>query len=144
MAELINSYIQEGKIVPAEITVALLLEAMEKSGGSKFLIDGFPRDLQNIECWQLKMSHLVETQFLLFLDCPEDVMVSRLLERGKDSKRSDDNIESIRKRLIVYDQCTKPVVEHFRSKGLMRQVDSNRPHEEVFTEISIHVASANS
>ena len=51
LAEMINTFIAEGKIVPAEITVRLLRNAMEKSGAGKFLVDGFPRDLQNLACW---------------------------------------------------------------------------------------------
>lgn len=51
LAEMINTYIAEGKIVPAEVTVRLLHNAMEKSGKKKFLVDGFPRDLMNLQCW---------------------------------------------------------------------------------------------
>jgi len=49
---MINTYIKEGKIVPAEVTVRLLHEAMEKSGKTKFLIDGFPRNLENLQVWE--------------------------------------------------------------------------------------------
>ena len=48
---MINTYIKEGKIVPAEVTVRLLRTAMEKSGKNKFLIDGFPRNLENLQVW---------------------------------------------------------------------------------------------
>lgn len=51
LAEMINTYIAEGKIVPAEVTVRLLHAAMEKSGKTKFLVDGFPRDMDNLNCW---------------------------------------------------------------------------------------------
>jgi UMP-CMP kinase len=78
---MINTYIREGLIVPAEVTVGLLKAAMEKSGGNKFLVDGFPRDLDNLHCWQKGMSAVAEVSFLLFLDCPESVMLARLLQR---------------------------------------------------------------
>lgn len=55
LAEMINTNIKEGKIVPAEVTVGLLRTAMEKSGATKFLIDGFPRDADNLSCWQEQM-----------------------------------------------------------------------------------------
>ncbi len=77
--------------MPAEVTVRLLHEAMDKSGSSKFLVDGFPRDMQNLDCWTNEMSELCDVQFLLFLDCPTEVMTARLLERGKTSGRADDN-----------------------------------------------------
>jgi UMP-CMP kinase len=51
LADMINSYIKEGKIVPAEVTIRLLKQAMEKSGKTKFLIDGFPRNVENLSEW---------------------------------------------------------------------------------------------
>ena len=135
---MINTYIKEGKIVPAEVTVGLLRAAMEKSGATKFLIDGFPRDPDNLSCWKAKMSDIATDKFLLFLECPEDVMVSRLLERGKTSGRNDDNEESIRKRLVTYAESTQPVIETFRAQDKVKSVDSNRDIEVVFADVSKH------
>ena len=98
LATMINEFIRDGKIVPAEITVGLLKKAMFASGGKKFLIDGFPRNLDNLASWNSTMAHVSQTVFMLFLDCPEKVMESRLLKRGETSGRNDDNAESIRKR----------------------------------------------
>ncbi|CAM9525129.1 unnamed protein product [Chrysoparadoxa australica] len=81
LAEMINGCIKEGKIVPAEVTVGLLKTAMQESGKTQFLIDGFPRDPDNLSTWERIMSPLSETLCLLFLDCPEDVMTQRLLAR---------------------------------------------------------------
>ncbi len=163
---MINTYINEGKIVPAEVTVRLLHNAMEQalkeSNKNKFLVDGFPRDLGNLQCWTEKLSDLAETKFLLFLDCPTEIMVDRLvenfaghwsfsflpfalhrlLERGKTSGRSDDNIDSIRKRLVTYEESTRPIIEHFREQGKVRQVDSNRDIEVVYSEVAQHFSEA--
>lgn len=73
-AQLINQYIQEGKIVPVEITVRLLKKAMDASGKKKFLIDGFPRNLDNVNGWFDVIGETVHVAFVLFLDCPEHVM----------------------------------------------------------------------
>jgi UMP-CMP kinase len=142
LATMINTFIAEGKIVPAEITVRLLRTAMEKSGGSKFLVDGFPRDMANLRCWEENMSYIAEVQFLLFLDCPQDIMLDRLLERGKTSGRNDDNEVSIRKRFFTYEESTRPIIEYFRSIGKIRTVDSNRPLEHVFADVCLHFQSA--
>lgn len=140
LAEMINTNIKEGKIVPAEVTVGLLRKAMQTSGKDKFLVDGFPRDLQNLECWTKEMEPIAEVQFLLFLDCPNDVVVERLLERGKTSGRNDDNVETIKKRLETYESQTRPIIEHFRGLDKVRQVDSNRTEDEVFADVSSHFA----
>lgn len=141
LADMINTYIQEGKIVPAEVTVRLLRDAMESSNSDKFLVDGFPRDMENLACWNTIMSDIADVQFLLFLDCPNEIMVDRLLERGKTSGRNDDNIESIKKRLVTYDQSTRPIIEHFRGLGKVREVNSHRPIDDVYGEVAIHFAN---
>ena len=100
-AELINTYIKEGKIVPVEITVSLIKNAMQENigkGRHYFLVDGFPRNQNNLEGWDGIMRDFAEVSFVLFFDCPEEVMEQRLLSRGKTSGRADDNIESIKKR----------------------------------------------
>lgn len=137
LAEMINTYIAEGKIVPAEVTVGLLKAAMKKSEKSSFLIDGFPRDLNNLSCWEKNASEVV-VNFLLFLDCPAELMTDRLLERGKTSGRVDDNAESIIKRLKTYEESTRPIIERFAAAGKVRTVDSSRDMETVFADVSSH------
>jgi UMP-CMP kinase len=74
--KLIEEYIVNGKIVPSEITVALLEEAMVESGikGGRFLIDGFPRNEENLGNWVKMMGEQVETPFIINLECSEKVM----------------------------------------------------------------------
>ena len=94
------------------------------------------------ECWNQQLSELCHVQFLLFLDCPAAVMTARLLERGKTSGRSDDNEESIRKRLVTYENSTRPIIEYFRSIGKVREVDSHRPPDDVYAEVAVHFNNA--
>lgn len=70
--ELIERLIVEGKIVPSEITVGLLRTAMQSSGWAekRFLVDGFPRNQENVDVWNRIMTD-AEVEFLLFIDCPE-------------------------------------------------------------------------
>eukprot|EP00913_Durusdinium_trenchii_P008393 g7884.t1 len=102
--QLIESFIKEGKLVPVEIVVNLLKQAMEKRGWSqgKFLVDGFPRSFENMEGWKEVLGGKVNVKFALFFDCSEAVMEARILERGKTSGRADDNSEAIRKRLATF------------------------------------------
>eukprot|EP00002_Diphylleia_rotans_P008717 TRINITY_DN18721_c0_g1_i1.p2 TRINITY_DN18721_c0_g1~~TRINITY_DN18721_c0_g1_i1.p2 ORF type:complete len:200 (-),score=41.12 TRINITY_DN18721_c0_g1_i1:294-893(-) len=133
--ELIETYIREGKIVPVEITVQLLKNAMVASGGDKFLVDGFPRNVNNVEGWNSVMGDSATVEFVLFFDCPEAVMEARLLKRGETSGRSDDNIESIRKRFRTYINETMPVIEHFAKDGKVHQIDSTPTVEEVYVKV---------
>lgn len=135
--ELIEAYIREGKIVPVEITCNLLKRAMEKHGWDhgKFLIDGFPRNMDNLEGWKKATDGLVQEKFCLFFDCPESVMEERVLARGATSGRSDDNVESIRKRFKVFIESTMPIVEHFKEIGKLRVVKTDRVVPIVWEEI---------
>jgi len=136
LADMINTYIKEGKIVPAQVTVDLLRKAMAKSGNDKFLVDGFPRDLENKKCWDDTMGDVAEVTFLLYLACPQSIMLARLLERGKTSGRVDDNEDSIKKRFATYEAATRPIIEEFTRLGKTKEVDSNRDIELVFADVS--------
>lgn len=135
--ELIESYIREGQIVPVAITCSLLKRAMEGHGweNGKYLIDGFPRNMDNLEGWKKAMDGLVEEQFCLFLDCPESVMEERLLVRGATSGRSDDNLNSIRKRFKTFIESTMPIVESFKVQGKLRVVPTDQSVQSVWEAI---------
>ncbi|KAK9480095.1 adenylate kinase-domain-containing protein [Lipomyces japonicus] len=137
--ELISSYIQEGKIVPQEITIALLQAAMQeqisqaagnqKNNKARFLIDGFPRKMDQAVKFE---QDVAESEFTLYFDCSEQVMLQRLLKRGETSGRSDDNIESIRKRFTTFVQTSIPVVEYFRKQDKVIEVPCDKSKDEVY------------
>ncbi|KAK5806893.1 hypothetical protein VI817_001151 [Penicillium citrinum] len=135
---MIKEFITEGKIVPMEVTVALLSNAMAESlatnpppPGTKarFLIDGFPRKLDQAVFFE---KTVCPSELVLFLDCPEDVMESRLLKRGETSGRDDDNAASIRKRFRTFVETSMPVVEAFRAQDKVITVKATGTVEEVY------------
>lgn len=128
---MIQNMIKEGKIVPAEVTVKLLEKAMKESENDKFLIDGFPRNLDNRKCFESVTG--IEPQFILFFDCPEEEMERRLL--GRNQGRVDDNIETIRKRFKVFIESSLPVVQSYEEAGKVRKIDATRTVDEVFASI---------
>jgi UMP-CMP kinase family protein len=134
MAELINGYIREGQIVPSHITIQLIKKAIFSASHKKVLVDGFPRAMD--QAHEFTQVTGVECEFCLFFDCPEDILVDRLLERGKTSGRADDNMHSIEKRFVTFKETSMPVVEHFDRKGILKRIDSSHPHPDlVFEEV---------
>jgi UMP-CMP kinase len=135
--ETIEHFIVEGKIVPSEITVMLLQRAMEQHGlqGGRFLIDGFPRNLENLQTWEKLMGEKVEVPFILHLVCSEEVMLGRLVKRGETSGRSDDNVDSIKKRFRTYNEETLGIITHYDGLKKNRDVSSERPVEAIFADI---------
>jgi len=135
-AKLIEEFIEAGKIVPVEITVGLIKKAMtnimETKGCTNFLIDGFPRSLENWKGWQAVFGSDAEMPTMLFFECPLPVLEERILGRAKYSGRSDDNVESLRKRFTTYKDETMPIVDLFKAAEKVVDVDSSKPREEVW------------
>eukprot|EP00658_Telonema_sp_P-2_P074646 TRINITY_DN6391_c0_g1_i6.p1 TRINITY_DN6391_c0_g1~~TRINITY_DN6391_c0_g1_i6.p1 ORF type:complete len:193 (+),score=50.90 TRINITY_DN6391_c0_g1_i6:336-914(+) len=129
-AELINNYIKEGKIVPVEITVGLIKDAMNKSDTSHFLIDGFPRNVDNVSGWESVMGDFVDVKGVLFYQVSEETLEARLL--GRQEGRADDNIETIKKRFATYHNETMPVIEMYNEKGLVKEIDGGQPIDAVW------------
>ncbi|KAL8759797.1 MAG: hypothetical protein Q9199_000521 [Rusavskia elegans] len=137
---MIKEYIADGKIVPMEVTVQLLENAMteeinnqkEKSTVRRFLIDGFPRQMDQA----LKFEQSVcPSKFTLFFDCPEDLLQERLIKRGKTSGRADDNAESIKKRFRTFVETSMPVVDYFEKEGKVVKVSAAKGPEEIYAEV---------
>ncbi|KAF7329802.1 Uridylate kinase [Mycena kentingensis (nom. inval.)] len=108
--ELIRTHIKEGIIVPMEGNSG---EGW-KDGCGRFLIDGFPRKMDQALAFD---ETVCESESVLFFETTEKVMLERLLERGKTSGRADDNAESIKKRFHTYHETTMPVIEHYKQLG---------------------------
>lgn len=134
--DMIKTYIKEGQIVPQEVTIQLLENAIkqtiDESGNRKFLIDGFPRKMDQAIKFQ---EIVVPSAFTLFFDCPEETMRKRLLHRGETSGRADDNEESIKKRFRTFVETSMPVVEHFEKEGKVVKVDATPAPEQVYQNV---------
>ncbi|KAI9271909.1 adenylate kinase-domain-containing protein [Phascolomyces articulosus] len=134
--DLIQTCIREGKIVPMEVTIALLeksmQEAIDTEGKKRFLVDGFPRKMDQA----IKFEEVVvESQFTLYFECSEETLVTRLLKRGESSGRIDDNIESIKKRFQTFKDTSFPVIEYYEEKGKVRQINAEQDREEVYANV---------
>ncbi|KAM4807032.1 UMP-CMP kinase isoform X1 [Urocitellus parryii] len=159
--ELIEKYIKDGKIVPVEITISLLkrisltmnilnsfsdismdsvMQEMDQTMAAnaeknKFLIDGFPRNQDNLQGWNKTMDGKADVSFVLFFDCDNEICIERCLERGKSSGRSDDNRESLEKRIQTYLQSTKPIIDLYEEMGKVKKIDASKSVDEVFDEV---------
>ncbi|KAL0233667.1 hypothetical protein PCE1_002177 [Barthelona sp. PCE] len=137
LAPMIAKCIEEGSLVPAEVTVELLKRAMEEFDTDKFLVDGFPRSIVQAQTYHRMLGDL--GHFMLRIECPRDILVERLLERGRTSGRADDNIESIGKRFVTYSNDTIPVYKFFEENaGAVHIIDGNGEIDDVFAQIKEH------
>ncbi|EYC05383.1 hypothetical protein Y032_0082g1550 [Ancylostoma ceylanicum] len=139
--QLIENHIKNGTIVPVEITCKLLENAMDAASDARgFLIDGFPRNQNNLEGWEQQMKGKVDVKFVLFLSCPVDICINRCLNRGQG--RTDDNEESLRKRIETYNNQTLPIIQHYEKLGLVKEVPSDKDPEQVYAGVVTAFKSA--
>lgn len=112
--KLIDLFLKEGKIVPVSVSLALLKKSIEELKSSRYLIDGFPRNFDNLDGWNAEMKDLVDLESILFIDCNETAMEQRIMKRGENSGRDDDNLVSAKKRFQTFQRETMPVVERLQ------------------------------
>lgn len=143
-AETIEEFLAAGKLVPNEIMVTLLKNAMETvtrtTGKNNFLLDGFPRSLTNLEGWYEVFGRDADLPKMLYFECPYPVLEKRILGRAKYTGRSDDNIDSIKLRFDTFKAETLPIVELFRSKSRCVEVDTSQDRQAVYAVVSSHLA----
>lgn len=133
-AELIESYITSGAIVPVKITLDLIKSAMLRSKAKRFLIDGFPRNRDNLDGWDREMAEVARVDSTLLVECPEHECERRILERAKVSGRSDDNLATLSKRFATFQEQTLPIVEYFEAQNRLVRVGGFRPIDRVYAD----------
>lgn len=129
LGQLADGYMSQGRLVPDEVTVAMIrdrLETAPASGG--LLLDGFPRTTAQAEALaELLAERGEQVDAAILLDVGEELLLARLLGRG----RPDDVRETIRTRLAAYRDQTLPVIEHYDALGRLRRVDGEGTVEEI-------------
>jgi UMP-CMP kinase len=139
-AEAIESFLTAGELVPNEITVTLLKKAMDtamrEQGKTNFLLDGFPRSLDNMDGWYEVFGRDAELPTMLYFECPYDVLEQRILGRAKYSGRSDDNAASMKLRFHTFKAKTLPTLELFRSLDKVVEVDASQGREDVYALVA--------
>jgi len=116
---LVDDCLVAGKIVPVEISLSLLRAAMELEAATNgkslfFLVDGFPRNFDNLEGWSRCMKGVASVWGVLMYTCPLQELEKRIMSRAETSGRSDDNLKSSQKRFETFERETVPVVDTLR------------------------------
>jgi adenylate kinase len=130
----IASYIDEGNLVPDEITSEVLKKRLaEEDVQDGFILDGYPRFMEQYEA---SKSFLNPTAMLV-VDVPKEESIKRIMKRAETENRSDDTPESIETRLAWSQEKTKPVIEEFKKQGIVHEIDGMGEMEDVEKRIDI-------
>lgn len=136
-------YIEKGQLVPDSLIIDILASVLDAKKGSKGVIfDGFPRTIAQATALKAMLAERgTEVSAVIALEVEEQELIERLINRGKVSGRSDDNLETITKRLQVYHSQTAPLIEHYKAENLYHAVEGTGSVEEIFDRIKKIIAA---
>ncbi len=163
-----KSYMDKGQLVPDELTVGILLARIAQDDCQNgYLLDGFPRSTAQVEAFENKVKGTsLEVNLVINLDVDNEVLIERIENRricqncgavynlkvkapavegvcdecgGKLYQRSDDNRESLQKRLQSYQDETFPVLQYYREFGLVVDVDATQSIEKVWQQVNVAI-----
>ncbi len=130
----------EGKLMPDSLMVEMIEHRIQQPDCAKgFILDGFPRTVAQAEgLAQMLASHNMSLHAVIEVRVPDEVLFQRIETRAKETggARSDDNVETLRKRLTVYHEQTAPILPYYSSKGTLHVVDGMQSIEAVKAEIA--------
>jgi adenylate kinase len=147
LGQLANSYMQRGALVPDEVTVAMVKDRLAQPDCAKgVILDGFPRTVAQADALDqmLAQDFGAKINIVPHIHVDAEVLVARLQKRAEIEGRADDNEETIRHRMMVYQEATAPLLAHYKARGLLVEIDGDRPVEVVQAELLQQIAVASS
>ncbi|MCK9160099.1 MAG: adenylate kinase [Bacteroidaceae bacterium] len=138
-----KGYIDQGQLIPDELMIDILASVFDSFKESKGVIfDGFPRTIAQAEALKNMLTERGQgVSVMLDLEVPEDELMTRLIKRGKDSGRADDNETTIKKRLAVYHSQTSPLIDWYKKEGQYHRINGFGELDRIFADICTAIAS---
>ena len=132
-----KGYIDQGQLIPDELMIDILASVFDSFKDSKGVIfDGFPRTIAQAEALKKMLAERgKDVSVMLDLEVPEDELMVRLIKRGKDSGRADDNEETIKKRLHVYHSQTSPLLDWYKNEKKYQHINGLGTMDGIFADI---------
>ncbi|MGM9866281.1 MAG: adenylate kinase [Lepagella sp.] len=134
-----DQFISKGQLIPDDLMIRILDDVLENEAAAKkgVVFDGFPRTIPQADALEeLLAKRGSQLDAVIGLDVPEDELVNRMLARGKETGRADDNIDTIKNRLDVYHNQTLPLRKYYEEKGKYIAVNGTGIVDEIFANIS--------
>lgn len=132
-----KGYIDQGQLIPDELMIDILGSVFDSFKDSKGVIfDGFPRTIAQAEALKKMLAERgQDVSVMVDLDVPEEELMVRLIKRGKDSGRADDNEETIKKRLHVYHSQTAPLIDWYKNEKKYQHINGLGTMDGIFADI---------
>lgn len=139
LGKIADSYISKGQLIPDDLMIRILDDVLEKETADKkgVVFDGFPRTIPQAEALkELLLKRGSDLHAVIGLEVPEEELVERMLNRGKQTGRADDNLETIKNRLQVYHNQTHPLREYYAREGKYLPINGSGSVDEIYDNIA--------
>lgn len=138
LGQVADAFISKGNLIPDELMIDILDAELENPAAKNGVIfDGFPRTIPQAEALEkLLQKRGGRLDAVIGLEVPEEELTARLINRGRESGRTDDNEEVIKKRLDVYHRQTEPLKAHYKDKDLYIPIEGTGVVEDIFHHIA--------
>lgn len=140
LGDRVQGVMERGELVSDELMAEVVRDRLAQPDAEKgFLLDGYPRTASQAETLdEILEEREGDLDHVVYLEVPEDELVRRMLDRGRD----DDTEDAVRERLRVYGEQTEPLVELYRERGLLRTIDGHQTMDQVEESILEAVRTA--
>lgn len=146
LGQILKSIMDNGQLIPDDTMVKMIQYCLEEPECEKgFILDGFPRTLPQAQALDAMLSKVGRSlDHVIVLEVDDAALVERIKKRAEESggARSDDNEETLKKRLKVYHEQTAPILPYYESKGLLRKIDGMASMDEVTAQIEAVLGKA--
>lgn len=134
-----KAYIDKGQLIPDDLMIGILAAVLDnnrEAAQEGVIFDGFPRTIAQAEALETMLQERgTSVSTVIGLEVPEEELIERILLRGKQTGRTDDNMETVKNRLDVYHNQTSPLQEFYKEKGLYQAINGTGKIEEIFADI---------
>jgi len=143
LGRIADTYISKGCLIPDDLMVRVLASVLDENPektAQGVIFDGFPRTIPQAEALHSMLAERgTSVHAVIGLEVPEEELVQRMIKRGKDTGRADDNLETITNRLRVYHEQTSPLREYYQREGIYCPVDGSGDMDRIFSDIKKHL-----
>ncbi len=138
LGRIADSFISKGQLIPDKLMIDILSQTLDENPetANGVIFDGFPRTIDQAKALKVMLANRgAKVNAVIGLEVPDEELVDRLLKRGLESGRSDDNLETIGKRLKVYNEQTVPLRDYYISEGKYYGIKGTGAVDDIFNDI---------
>ncbi len=139
IGKIADTYISKGQLIPDSLMIDILEDILDHEPAAQrgLILDGFPRTVPQADALaDLFKRRGQELHHVIGLEVPEDELVQRMILRGKQTGRADDNIDTIKNRLKVYHESTTPLRDYYMARGKYRRINGSGSVDDIFASIA--------